>query len=98
MPERSFDTISMEALVFGTNETELQLITGFSCDAQYRSFGIHYQDGNSKLIGPADTLSETKIFEIDGRSGERITKVEIGMNSLPYALKVHLSNCCMLII
>lgn len=79
----------MEALVFGTTTTELSNITGFSSDAKMRSFGVHFQDGSSRYIGPRDANEGAdKVFKIDGPGGEYVVKVEVGMNQLPMAIKV----------
>ena len=87
-PVRSYDTIPMEALVFGTTDDELSQITGFSSDPEKRSLAIQLEDGSSKHIGPEAPSPNSKVFKIDGKGGERVTKVEIGMNSLPMAIKV----------
>jgi hypothetical protein len=72
----------MEALIFGTSDAELSQITGFSSDRKKTSFTIHYEDGSSKYIGIEDPSTEYTRFSIDGKGGERIAKVEIGMSSL----------------
>ena len=87
-PVRSYDTIHMEALIFGTSDTELSKITGFSSDRARTSFIIHYEDGSSRYIGRKVPGTENTMFNIDGQGGERITKVEIGMNSLAMGIKV----------
>jgi hypothetical protein len=87
-PDRSFDTIPMEALVFGTSDAELSQISGFSSDPGKSFFAIHYNDSTSKCIGIKNFSSESTVFKIDGEGGERITKVEVGMNHLPMAIKV----------
>jgi hypothetical protein len=91
-PARSFDTILMEALVFATSDSELSQITGFSSDPKKKSFAIHYQDGSFKRIGKENVEGEDTMFSIDGKGGERITKIEVGMNSLPMAIKVGKNN------
>lgn len=91
MPVRSFDTIPMEALVFGSSDEELSHITGFSSDSEKQTFAVHYENGSSKRIGKEHPSEGETMFNIDGRGGERITKVEVGMNSLPMAIKVSFS-------
>ncbi|KAH6722052.1 hypothetical protein BKA61DRAFT_729448 [Leptodontidium sp. MPI-SDFR-AT-0119] len=92
-PARSFDTIPMSFLIFGTTPLELAKITGFSSDAKLRSFGVHFADGSEAVIGPRDGVEgERKVFRIDGAGGEVVTKVEVGMNHLPMAIKITTSH------
>lgn len=91
-PVRSFDTIPMQALVFGTSNAELSQITGFSSNPEKTYFAVQYRDGGSKRIGIEDSGTENTTFNIDGKGGERITKVEVGMNSLPHAIKERFIN------
>lgn len=89
IPDRSYDTIPMHALLFGATPPDLSRISGFSSDAKLRSFGIHFSDGTEERIGPDDANEhDRKVFKIDGAGGEKIVKVEIGMNQLPLAIKV----------
>lgn len=53
-----------------------------------RSWGVQYSDQTSRITGPQDKPEEVKSFKIDGESGERVVKVEIGMNSLVKGVKV----------
>ncbi len=81
----------MQALPFGTSASDLSKVTGFSSDAKLRSFGIQFEDGTERRIGPDDVdESERKVLKIDGAGGEVLRKVEVGMNSLPMAIKVSL--------
>ena len=47
---------------------------------------VHYADGSEKTIGKQ--TSQMSRFNIDGPGGERVVKVEVGMNALPQAIKV----------
>ncbi|KAK0100909.1 hypothetical protein ONS95_007351 [Cadophora gregata] len=92
-PERSFDTIPMSFLLFGTTPSELASITGISSDAKLRSFAVQFADGSERSIGPRDGIErERKVFSIDGRGGEVVKKVEVGMNHLPMAVKLTTSR------
>ncbi|CZS98449.1 uncharacterized protein RCO7_04182 [Rhynchosporium graminicola] len=92
-PVRSFDTIPMSALLLGTSPAELSRITGFSSDAKLRSFGVHFVDGSEVSIGPRDGNEEDrKVFKIDGSGGEVVSKIEVGMNHLPMAIKITTSH------
>ncbi|KAH7356959.1 hypothetical protein BKA65DRAFT_548343 [Rhexocercosporidium sp. MPI-PUGE-AT-0058] len=92
-PPRSFETIPMHALIFGTSPSELSRITGFSSDAKLRSFGVHFTDGSETVTGPRDgEEEERKVFKIDGAGGEVVTKIEVGMNHLPMAIKITTSH------
>lgn len=91
MPVRSFDTIQMQALIFGTTETELEQVTGYSSDAKCQFFGAHFRNGTEHYIGMNESEREEKnkkTFLIDGEGGERVSKVEVGMNHLPTGIKV----------
>ncbi|PVH83688.1 hypothetical protein DL98DRAFT_652168 [Cadophora sp. DSE1049] len=88
-PDRSFDTIPMSFLLFGTTPSELANITDFSSDAKLRSLAVHFADGSERSIGPRDGAEGArKVFRIDGRGGEVVKKVEVGMNHLPMAIKI----------
>ncbi|KAH7407436.1 hypothetical protein BKA64DRAFT_666570 [Cadophora sp. MPI-SDFR-AT-0126] len=92
-PARSFDTIPMSFLVLGNTPSELSNITGFSSDAKLRSFAVHLADGSERSIGPRDGVEgERKVFRIDGKRGEVVKKVEVGMNHLPMAIKITTSH------
>jgi hypothetical protein len=86
MPQYSFDSIPTEVLIFGTNEQELTRITGLSANKNLRSYAIHFEEGISTRIGEKDV--PMKLFKIDGRGGERIARIEVGMGCLPMSLKV----------
>ncbi|KAL2073497.1 hypothetical protein VTL71DRAFT_10823 [Oculimacula yallundae] len=91
-PPRSYDTIPMSALLFGTSPSELSRISGFSSDSKLGSFGIHFTDGSEIIIGPRYDERGRKIFTIDGPGGEVVSKIEVGMNHLPMAIKITTSN------
>lgn len=71
----------------GTYDSLLNL-TGIESDPHMRCWGVKYADGETKKTGPQDKMEEVRCFEIDGNSGERVVKVEIGMNSLVQGVKV----------
>lgn len=80
----------MSALLFGTSPSELSRIIGFSSDATLRFFGIHFIDGSEQSIGPRDGEEKhRKVFKINGPGGEVVSKIEVGMNHLPMAVKVN---------
>lgn len=83
---RSFDLLSQQHLIFGTCVADLALVTGISGDSTLKSLAVHYSNETSKVIGLQDM--SLKRFAIDGPGGERVVKVEVGMNSLPQAIKV----------
>lgn len=74
--------------------TPAESIIGISSDAALSAFAVHYDDGTTRRVGPgqsrdvAEVPEDAKMFAIDGPGGERVVKVEVGMNSLPMALKV----------
>ena len=81
----------MQALIFGTTETELEQVTGYSSDTKCQFFGAHFRNGTKHYIGMNESEREErdkKTFLIDGEGGERVSKVEVGMNHLPTGIKV----------
>lgn len=82
----------MQALLFAQDSSDLSKVAGFSSDTKMRSFAVHFDDGTERRIGPNDAdESERKVFKIDGAGGEVVRRVEVGMNSLPMAIKVSLT-------
>jgi hypothetical protein len=61
-------------------------------DSETNFFAIHYEDGSSKRIGAVDSSTESTMFQINGKGGERITKVEVGISHLPLAIKASTTN------
>jgi len=51
-----------------------------------QKLSVHYADGSEKTTGK-ETPQMVK-FNIDGPGGERVVKVEVGMKTLPQAIKV----------
>lgn len=70
---------------------------GFVSDETIGGFGILLAGGEERTVGWPPKAEgggeevERKVFEIDGPGGERIIKVEVGMNHAPMAVKVHAS-------
>ena len=77
----------MSFLLFGSTPSDLSKVTGFSSDGKKRYFAVHFADGSETSIGPRDEGAR-KVFRIDGKGGEVVQKVEVGMNHLPMAVKV----------
>lgn len=67
---------------------ELGKLRGIEGDLDLRCWGVKSADGEGKRTGPMDKMDEGECFEIHGEDGERVVKVEIGMNSLVMGLKV----------
>lgn len=80
----------MSSILFSPNGTceNLSKLRKIESDPHMRCWGVEYNDGNGKKTGPQDKMYEVKVFEIDGENGERVVKVEIGMNSLVEGVKV----------
>jgi hypothetical protein len=90
MPSRSYDTIPMSFILFSPTATynDLSSLRGIGSDPHMRCWSVDYNDGNGKKTGPQDKMEEFKVFEVDGEGGERVVKVEVGMNSLVEGIKV----------
>ncbi|KAE8450747.1 hypothetical protein EG329_005660 [Mollisiaceae sp. DMI_Dod_QoI] len=100
MPARSYDTIPMSFILFSLDGTfdQLSKLRGIESDPESRCWGVKYnigaEDGNEggtesgKRTGPQDCMSQVKMFRVDGEGGERVVKVEIGMNSLAMGVKI----------
>ena len=82
----------MSVLLLGAKVEDLEEITGVSMNANLRAIGVHRRpkgregEEEVKIVGREDV--ERKVFEIDGRGGERIVKMEVGYCPLPYNLIV----------
>lgn len=86
-PVRSFDLLPQHHLVFGTTPAALAFLTGISGDEQMLKLAAHYADGSEQSIG-CKSVAQMSRFDIDGPGGERVVRVEVGMNALPQAIKV----------
>ncbi|KAH8687792.1 hypothetical protein BGZ60DRAFT_16482 [Tricladium varicosporioides] len=91
-PVHSFEVLPMSYLLFSSNYANCNSaahLTGLSSDSHFSVLGAHFSDGTSQIIGPSKNNHSVKrkLFEIDGKQGEHIVKVQVGMNALPQAIK-----------
>ncbi|KAF8851868.1 hypothetical protein BDZ45DRAFT_131178 [Acephala macrosclerotiorum] len=89
-PSRSYDTIPMPFILFSPDGSfeSLGKLKGIEADPNLRCWGVKYAERQGKRTGPMDKMDEVKMFKIDGEGGERVVKVEIGMNNLVMGLKI----------
>ncbi|KUJ13318.1 uncharacterized protein LY89DRAFT_156806 [Mollisia scopiformis] len=89
-PSRSYDTTPMSFILFSPDGTydQLSSLRGIESDPNMRCWGVSYNIEEGKRTGPRDKMDEVKMFKVDGEEGERVVKVEVGMNSLVQGIKV----------
>lgn len=75
----SLDFSPMQALVFGTNQQQLDDMTGISGDNMLWGFEAHYSNHSTKIGSRHHAM---KYFPISGNQGERI----VGMSTLKSAM------------
>jgi len=92
-PDRSYDTIPMSFILFSPTGSydQLSSLRGVESDPNMRCWGVTFRDGDGdggKRTGPQDKMDDVKMFAVDGERGERVIKVEIGMNHLVQGVKI----------
>ncbi|KAM0549169.1 hypothetical protein ACHAPJ_009478 [Fusarium lateritium] len=71
-PDHTRDDTLVEALVFGTKESDLSMITAIGVDAQLRGFEICMDNGHERWTRGIGNRNAMQYLYIDGRGGERI--------------------------
>ncbi|VUC31951.1 unnamed protein product [Clonostachys rosea] len=87
--------LPVERLILGISEGQLADITSFSVKISNNNllgFGVTYWNRPSRHIGLC--LEGLQTIQIDGRGGERITKLEIFGDDLPCALRITTNKKC----
>jgi len=80
----------MSIILFSPDGTynNLSYLSEIESDPHMRCWGVKYTDESRKRTGPQDKMEDVRCFKVDGEGGERVVKVEIGMNSLVQGVKV----------
>lgn len=88
------DLVTMDALLLGTTEEELEALTGISGDALLWGFAAHYSDRPSRKAG--QHCHAMKHFAVSGAQGERVVAMDTSGHQLlgSISLKTNWSRQC----